>query len=52
MAQFSYKARKSGGQLATGVLEAPDASTVAQILAGRSFTPIEIVENSQVQASE
>jgi len=52
MAQFSYKARKSGGELATGVLEAPDASTVAQILAGRSFTPIEIVENNQVQASE
>ena len=52
MAQFSYKARKSGGELATGVLEAPDASTVAQILTGRSFTPIEIIENSQEQANE
>jgi MSHA biogenesis protein MshG len=52
VAQFSYKARKSGGELATGVLEAPDASTVAQILTGRSFTPIEIIENSQEQANE
>ena len=52
MAHFSYKARKSSGELATGVLEAPDASTVAQILTGRSFTPIEIIENSQEQTSE
>ena len=49
MAQFSYKARKSDGELATGVLEAPDASTVAQILTGRSFTPIEITQDSQAQ---
>jgi MSHA biogenesis protein MshG len=52
MAQFSYKARKSGGELATGVLEAPDASTVAQILTGRSFTPIEIIENSQEKTND
>lgn len=52
MAQFSYKARKSSGELATGVLEAVDASTVAQILIGRSFTPIEISENTQVQVAE
>jgi MSHA biogenesis protein MshG len=52
MAQFSYTARKSSGELATGILEAPDASTVAQILAGRSFTPIEITENSQEQTAE
>ena len=52
MAQFSYKARKSSGELATGVLEAVDASTVAQILIGRSFTPIEISENNQVQVAE
>ncbi|MFQ3189294.1 MAG: MSHA biogenesis protein MshG [Paraglaciecola sp.] len=52
VAKFSYKARKTGGELATGVLEAPDASTVAQILAGRSFTPIEITENSSEQTSE
>jgi MSHA biogenesis protein MshG len=52
VAQFSYKARKSGGELATGILEAPDASTVAQILTGRSFTPIEITENSQEQTAE
>jgi MSHA biogenesis protein MshG len=52
VAQFSYKARKSGGELATGVLEAPDASTVAKILTGRSFTPIEITENSQEQTNE
>jgi MSHA biogenesis protein MshG len=50
--QFSYKARKSSGELATGVLEAVDASTVAQILIGRSFTPIEISENNQVQVAE
>jgi MSHA biogenesis protein MshG len=47
VAQFNYKARKTGGELATGVLEAPDASTVAQILTGRSYTPIEITQNSQ-----
>ena len=52
MTQFSYKARKSSGELATGVLEAVDASTVAQILIGRSFTPIEISENNQVQVAE
>lgn len=52
MAQYSYKARKPSGELATGVLEALDASTVAQILSGRSFTPIEITENSQEQTTE
>ena len=52
MAQFSYKARKSSGELATGVLEAVDASTVAQILIGRNFTPIEINENNQSQVAE
>jgi MSHA biogenesis protein MshG len=52
MAQFSYTARKSSGELATGVLEAADASSVAQILTGRSFTPIEITENSQEQTAE
>ncbi|AGH47408.1 type II secretion system F family protein [Paraglaciecola psychrophila] len=52
MAKFSYKARKTGGELATGVLEAPDASTVAQILAGRSYTPIEITENSSEKTTE
>jgi MSHA biogenesis protein MshG len=45
MAQFSYKARNAKGELATGVLEAPDASMVAQILAGRSFIPLEITES-------
>jgi MSHA biogenesis protein MshG len=44
MAQFSYKARNTSGELATGVLEASDASVVAQILAGRSFIPLEITE--------
>ncbi len=52
MAQFSYKARKSTGELATGVLEAADASAVAQILVGRSFTPIEIVETDQKLSQE
>jgi MSHA biogenesis protein MshG len=52
VAQFSYKARKSGGELATGVLEAADASAVAQILIGRSFTPIEINESSQEHVAE
>lgn len=52
MAQFSYTARKSSGELATGVLEAADASAVAQILVGRSFTPIAISENSQEQVTE
>jgi MSHA biogenesis protein MshG len=50
--QFSYKARKSGGELATGVLEASDASAAAQILIGRSFTPIEINENNQEHVAE
>ncbi|WP_340676974.1 type II secretion system F family protein [Paraglaciecola sp.] len=45
MAQFSYKARNASGELATGMLEASDASTVAQILVGRSFVPLEITEN-------
>lgn len=52
MAQFSYKARKSNGELATGVLEAADASSVAQILTTRSFTPIEITESTQKQTAE
>ncbi|MGS2721195.1 type II secretion system F family protein [Paraglaciecola aestuariivivens] len=52
MAQFSYKARKASGELATGVLEASDASAVAQILMGRSFTPIEIVETKQKAIAE
>jgi MSHA biogenesis protein MshG len=52
VAQFSYKARKSGGELTTGVLEAPDASTVAQVLIGRSFTPIEIIENNQEKTNK
>jgi MSHA biogenesis protein MshG len=52
VAHFRYTARKSNGELATGVLEAADSSSVAQILVGRSFTPIEITENSQEQVSE
>ena len=52
MAWFSYRARTSSGELATGVLEAADASAVAQILAGRSFTPIEIIENGQELMAE
>ena len=52
MAQFSYTARKPSGELTSGVLEATDALTVAQILAGRSFTPIKITENSQVETAE
>ena len=52
MAQFRYTARKSNGELATGVLEAADSASVAQILTGRSFTPIEITENSQDKTSE
>lgn len=46
MAQFSYKARKPGGELTTGVLEATDAASVAQILVGRSVIPLEISEFS------
>ncbi|MFT2092272.1 type II secretion system F family protein [Paraglaciecola sp. 2405UD69-4] len=42
MAQFNYTARTSAGELTSGVLEAQDAATVAQILAGRNFIPIEI----------
>lgn len=45
MAQFSYKARKSSGELTTGVLEAADTSAVVSILSGRNFVPIEIVES-------
>jgi MSHA biogenesis protein MshG len=52
VAWFSYRARTSSGELATGVLEAADASAVAQILAGRSFTPIEIIENGQELMAE
>ena len=52
MAQFSYTARKPSGELTSGVLEATDALTVAQILAGRSFTPIKITENSQAETAE
>lgn len=44
MAQFNYKARKSSGELASGVLEASDANAVAQILSGRNIVPIEITE--------
>ncbi len=47
MALYSYKGRKSNGELATGVLEAVDANTVAQILSGRNVIPIEITEQGQ-----
>ena len=52
MAHFSYKARKASGELATGMLEASDASMVAQILAGRSFIPLEIKETKGVVKTE
>jgi len=52
MAQFNYTARKSSGELASGVLEATDALNVAQILIGRSFTPIKITENTQIKTTE
>nr|WP_252732241.1 type II secretion system F family protein [Paraglaciecola arctica] len=38
--------------MTSGVLEATDDSSVAQILVGRNFTPIEITENSQEQIEE
>ncbi len=46
VAQFSYKARKLTGELATGVIEAADASAVVKILQNRSFTPISIAEQT------
>ncbi len=52
MAQFSYKARKSSGELTTGILDATDVSAAAQILNGKSFTPIEINESDQEQTNE
>jgi MSHA biogenesis protein MshG len=52
VAQFSYTARKSSGELATGVLEAADALTVAKILTGRTFTPIKITEKKLVETAE
>ncbi|KXI30106.1 type II secretion system F family protein [Paraglaciecola hydrolytica] len=52
MAHFSYKARKASGELATGMLEASDASMVAQILAGRSFIPLEIKETKGTVKTE
>ena len=52
MAQFKYTARNSSGELASGVLEAQDASSVAQILSGRNFTPIEISEAKVEQADK
>ncbi|MDP5031380.1 MAG: type II secretion system F family protein [Paraglaciecola sp.] len=47
MAQFNYTARKSSGELVSGILEAGDAATVAQVLAGRSFVPLTISEQQQ-----
>jgi MSHA biogenesis protein MshG len=44
MANFNYTARNASGELTTGSLEANDASSVAQVLLGRKFTPIEIKE--------
>lgn len=44
MANFTYKARNASGELTAGNIEANDASSVAQILLGRKFTPIEIKE--------
>jgi len=52
VAQYSYKARKTSGELTTGVLEAPDSAMVAQILAGRSFIPLEIIEFTPKQQKE
>ena len=46
MAIITYNARNASGELASGSLEASDASSVAQILLGRKFTPIEIKEVS------
>ncbi|MFT5675434.1 MAG: MSHA biogenesis protein MshG [Paraglaciecola sp.] len=51
MAQFNYKARNASGQLTSGSLDAADASTVAQILSGRSFIPIEITEQKQTEGT-
>ncbi len=44
MANFTYTARNASGELTSGSLEATDASSVAQILLGRKFTPIDIKE--------
>ena len=44
MANFTYTARNASGELTSGNLEATDASSVAHILLGRKFTPIEIKE--------
>ncbi len=49
---FAYKARNARGELAEGVLESADSSTVADQLVSRGMTPVEItaagaaVENS------
>lgn len=51
MAQYSYTARKSTGELVSGVLEATDKSVVAQILTGRSFVPLTIAEQQEEQVS-
>jgi MSHA biogenesis protein MshG len=51
MALYNYKARNASGQLTSGSLDAADASTVAQILSGRSFIPIEITEHKQVEGT-
>ena len=44
MANFTYTARNASGELTSGNLDATDESSVAHILLGRKFTPIEIKE--------
>ena len=52
MAQYDYTARNASGDLTSGSLDAADASTVAKILLGRSFIPLEIKENKQSEGHE
>ncbi|MFT6896121.1 MAG: MSHA biogenesis protein MshG [Paraglaciecola sp.] len=51
MANYSYTARSASGELTRGSLEANDASTVAQILVGRQFIPIEIKKSKDGPAT-
>ncbi|MBI2306814.1 MAG: type II secretion system F family protein [Rhodocyclales bacterium] len=52
MANFSYKARNTGGQLIEGVLEAATSGAVADILIGQGVVPVEIKETKSAARAE
>jgi MSHA biogenesis protein MshG len=52
MAQFNYKGRDASGVLLSGVIEAQDSASAAQVLINRKVIPLDIVESEEKTGSE